>query len=279
MKKNTQNALVAGGLLFLLAAAAGYFGGGYFKLRGRMADVEARTERAEAEAAAQRAVLSVDSLLLLGDLAGARRAYEAQRDTGNSPDLIAPRLALLDTLVRMRDRLASGPSFLSVRDTVRVGEERAAAEARRVDSLNFALAKTQAQLDKLKGLVARKSFGEYLTFKNAKGTAVTYVGQVKGGEANGRGVALLSTGSRYEGEWRSNQRHGRGTFFWPDGQYYEGEYRDDRRHGQGTYHWPNGDKFVGGWRDDQRHGQGTFYNKKGEVIASGEWRNDELVDG
>ena len=65
--------------------------------------------------------------------------------------------------------------------------------------------------------------------------------------------------------------------YWPDGEYYEGSYLNDERSGIGTYTWPNGDKFIGEWARDMRNGEGIFYNKKGEVIAKGSWKNDELV--
>ena len=146
-----------------------------------------------------------------------------------------------------------------------------------LDSIGFALEKTKVKLAKAQRQIQQKASGEYLTFKTSKGSQLHYVGQVKQGKANGYGVAILSTGSRYEGEWKDNQRHGQGSFYWPDGEYYVGTYRNDKRSGEGTYFWPNGEKFVGRWADDERTGEGVFYGKKGDVVASGLWEEDELV--
>jgi hypothetical protein len=145
------------------------------------------------------------------------------------------------------------------------------------DSLSFALKKARVQLACMRKQLAEKSFGEYLTFTNSKGSQMHYVGQVKHGKANGYGVALLNTGSRYVGNWKDNQRSGEGTYYWADGEYYQGSYKNDRRHGEGTYFWPNGEKYVGHWKDDQRSGEGTFYGKDGNVIADGIWKDDKLA--
>lgn len=146
------------------------------------------------------------------------------------------------------------------------------------DSLNFALRKAEMRIRSLEGRLRQNSGGNYLTFESSRGSDVYYVGDVRGGRANGKGVALLSTGSRYQGEWRDNRRHGRGTFYWPDGAYYEGAYADDERDGQGTYHFPDGSVFVGDWEADLRNGEGVYYDKDGEVVARGIWDDDELVE-
>ena len=147
----------------------------------------------------------------------------------------------------------------------------------KLDSMAFALQKAEMFADKLQVQVDENTAGNYLTFKSIQGNSVYYVGDIQGGKANGTGVGLLSTGSRYEGEWKNNKKHGNGIFQWQDGALYNGEYRNDQRHGAGTYQWPNGERFVGGWEKDVRSGQGTFYDAKGKVVASGLWRDDELV--
>jgi len=145
------------------------------------------------------------------------------------------------------------------------------------DSLTFALEKSQLQIRNLKGRLKLNSGGNYLTFDSGEGNEVYYVGDVRDGKAHGRGVALLSSGSRYIGEWRENRRHGEGTFRWSDGAFYEGSFYDDQRDGSGTYHFPNGEKFIGDWENDLRNGQGIFYSKDGEIVAQGMWEDDELV--
>lgn len=147
----------------------------------------------------------------------------------------------------------------------------------RLDSMAFALQKAEMFADKLQVQVNENTAGNYLTFKSRKGNMVYYVGDIKEGKAHGVGVGLFSTGSRYEGQWFNNLKHGKGVFQWQDGATYDGAYKDDLRHGTGTYHWPDGQKFVGEWEKDVRSGQGTFYDAKGKMVATGLWRDDELV--
>ena len=146
------------------------------------------------------------------------------------------------------------------------------------DSLAFALEKAELQIRNLEKRISRNSGGNYLTFKSAQDNDIYYVGDVRGGRAEGNGVALFSTGSRYIGQWKNNQKHGDGRFLWKDGAYYEGEYLNNQRHGEGTYQFPDGSKYVGGWANDLRDGEGVFYDKKGKEMARGLWRQDELVE-
>ena len=170
-------------------------------------------------------------------------------------------------------RPVEGPGPASVR-SMDLEESRPA----QYDSLMFALQKADLQIRNLQGQLRRSSGGNYLTFDSRQGNQVYYVGEVRNGQANGRGVALLSSGSRYQGEWRDNMKHGLGEFHWPDGAWYEGEYENDERSGEGTYHFPGGEVFVGEWDGDLRNGEGIFYGPEGEVVAQGEWVDDELVE-
>ena len=145
------------------------------------------------------------------------------------------------------------------------------------DSLAFALKKANLKIKSLQQQVKKQTFGDYLVFESSKGSKMYYVGEIKEGKANGKGTALLETGSRYEGDWKDNMRHGDGTFYWKDGEYYIGEYKEDQRAGLGSYYWPNGEYFTGQWSNNKRNGEGTFYDKEGNVITKGVWKNDELV--
>lgn len=150
-------------------------------------------------------------------------------------------------------------------------------EVRKYDSINFALEKANLKIAYLVRQIEEKRNGEYLSFTTSKGKQLYYVGEVNNKKANGKGVAVLISGSRYEGQWKDNMRNGNGKFYWPDGQYYEGAYKDDKRHGTGTYYWPNGEKYTGHWENDQRNGQGTFFGKDDKVVA-GIWEKDKLLE-
>ena len=218
-----------------------------------------------------------------GNYSQALKAYEAQQDQveiSEGPG-IEMRVALVKELLRLRYEYqiaAMQADQLEEIDSIQSDMVDVPKNIMLTDSLSFALEKTKVQLNCLKKQLKNKSFGEYLTFTNSKGSQMHYVGQVKNGKANGYGVALLSTGSRYEGQWKDNMRHGQGTYYWSDGQHYIGQYQNDKRNGEGTYYWPNGEKYAGHWEDDERDGKGTFYAQDGEIVAQGTWEDDKLEE-
>ncbi len=188
---------------------------------------------------------------------------------------IAEKLLQLKTAKNpLQDSIVSKDSLDSIQTLRFSGLSR---ELKQYDSLSFALEKAKVQLASVRRQLQKKSFGEYLTFTNKKGSQMHYVGEVRHKKANGFGIALLNTGSRYEGEWKDNQRHGFGSFYWADGEYYVGNYMGDLRNGEGTYNWPNGEKYVGQWKDDKRNGYGIFYGADGDIVTQGTWEDDKLV--
>ena len=222
----------------------------------------------------------IDSLLLKGEYTEALSAYQKYADQVNDirfTRALQIRMNLARQLLHESTRQDEEKDTASTVIAVTFDQGVTPEEVRQFDSLNFALDKAHMQITYLEQRLKESTEGAYLTFTTSKGKQVHYVGQIKNKMAYGRGVALLSTGSRYEGQWKNNLRHGNGTFYWPDGQYYKGQYEDDKRHGLGTYHWPNGERFKGQWQNDQRNGEGTFFDDKGEVVAKGIWRDDELV--
>ena len=226
--------------------------------------------------------LHIDSLLSQGQF---REALKEQDQLVDGPETVQAsgihlRMAVIADLLRQRDALQAALETQKSEDSITtvVAEAAPAPGLREMDSLSFALEKAKLELAGLKRRLKEKSYGEYLTFNNEKGTLVYYVGQVKNGKANGYGIALLETGSRYEGEWKDNRRHGEGSFYWPDGQYYVGQYRNDRRNGNGAYFWPNGEKYVGDWKNDRRNGEGKFFDGGDQLVAQGTWKGDKLVE-
>ena len=268
-------------IVVLVSGLSIYYG---LKSHALQHELQARGEaQAELEGnlALQQRLQGADDLLMQGDYREALEAYEAQKV---QPDLkdnasIAMRVAVVRELMRLQyeNRMAAlqqGPQVTV--DSTQIQNLAIQSQLMQTDSLHFALEKARVQLACLKRQLKERSFGEYLTFTNTKGSQMHYVGQVKNGKANGFGVALLSTGSRYEGEWRDNQRHGEGKYFWADGEYYEGGFVNDKRNGEGTYHWPNGEKYTGHWKNDKRSGSGTFYGKEGKTLQ-GIWEEDQLA--
>jgi len=222
----------------------------------------------------------IDSLLLEGDYDSAIQSYHTSLDAQKENKMGIPlRIALAEKLLHDNDwQKSSQNNTENVVDTVAIQNMVSGDEIRKFDSINFTLEKTRVQLARIKKQLKNKSLGAYLKFKSKKGNQMHYVGQVKNGQANGFGIALLDTGSRYEGQWKNNQREGEGTFYWPDGEYYIGAYSNDKRSGFGTYYWPNGEKYAGEWKEDKRSGSGQFFGSDGDVVAGGEWNDDELIE-
>ena len=232
---------------------------------------------------AQRELREIDAMLIEGDYKEALQAYQEQYEQDEIRDgqSIEMRVALVKELLKLRyeNQLAAiQAAQLDEIDSIQADGIESAENIMLSDSLSFALEKAKVQLACLRKQLKEKSFGEYLTFTNSKGSKMHYVGQVKNGKANGYGVALLNTGSRYEGLWKDNMRHGNGTYYWSDGEYYVGQYKNDKRNGEGTYHWPNGEKYAGHWEDDERDVKGTFYGKDGGIVAAGTWDDDKLEE-
>lgn len=223
---------------------------------------------------------SIDSMLVDGNYNSALREYNFQLENklGNDSIGLQLRISLAENLKKWASKEKSRQDSLALAeiDSVQNREVASPTEIRQYDSLSFALEKSRVQLRTVQRQLKQKSFGQYLRFESQKGNQMHYVGQVKGGKANGYGIALLDTGSRYEGQWQNGQRHGEGTFYWPDGEYYVGSYLNDKRNGLGTYHWPNKEKYIGQWKDDKRNGEGTFYGEDGKVVTSGIWKEDKL---
>ncbi|XLS29739.1 MORN repeat-containing protein [Flavobacteriaceae bacterium M23B6Z8] len=217
-----------------------------------------------------------DSLLLEGNYKGALALYD-QLSESNQKNILLKQTTIR-RLLSLKAEVNTIKNQLSLQSNDSLTEQpRSEPSLLALDSLSFALEKSQLQLKSLKQQLQSKNFGQYITFKSSKGNRLHYVGQVKNNKANGYGIAIWDTGSRYEGQWKDNKRQGNGSFYWTDGEHYEGTYQNDLRSGQGTYYWPNGEKFVGQWQNDMREGQGTFYDADGDILTSGLWSNDELV--
>lgn len=279
-------------LLLLAGVAAVYYLNRATELEQRLVEGRARVAEQSARLANYARVDVGDSLLREGAYGEAVDLYRAlQSDTSwvlDSASLVsriahAERLeqvgATLDTLRQMwaRRPRPGAPNLAPLRPNAVARLPLEASNPNQYDSLRFALQKANMQVRNLESRLRSTSGGNYLTFTSRQDNEVYYVGDIKNGKANGRGVALFSSGSRYLGEWRDNTKHGIGEFHWLDGASYEGEYEADERSGRGTYHFPDGEVFVGEWEDDLRNGEGIFYDKEGEVITKGIWKDDELV--
>jgi hypothetical protein len=143
------------------------------------------------------------------------------------------------------------------------------------DSLNGEILLLKEELTIKDNKLGAKEKVEVLSFAGNKGVKIHYLGETEGGQANGGGVGVWSTGSIYRGDWKDNLRHGKGIFEWADGQKYEGEYVEGKRTGFGNYHWPSGERYEGEWKDDKRNGFGILYDMDGNIRFEGAWKDDK----
>lgn len=264
-------------LLILTISSTIYFAVKSSRLNKELNSVLVNQEEIKEEPQDHYQLMKIDSMLLTSSYIN---SYEESLKVKRENKMTVPlRIALVEQLLKDDENKTERKTITTrERDSLATPKINVVAELKETDSLNFALKKAKVQLARMRQQLKQKSYGEYLKFKNPKGSQMHYVGQIKNGKANGYGIALLNTGGRYQGEWKDNHRHGEGTYHWPDGEYYVGTYTNDKRNGFGTYYWPNGEKYAGQWREDKRNGSGKFYGTNGDIVTSGEWKNDKLVN-
>ncbi|MEM6633036.1 MAG: hypothetical protein AAF694_25420 [Bacteroidota bacterium] len=296
--KKQQKSFVLYALLALTTFSSGYFFVRSSELQDELAVLREQvdaSDESEKNTFLMRLV-SIDSLLLNEHYSEARKAYESLLQEIPKDDAFSTAVHLgmhnMRKLEGMRAKIHSLENEESYEIlTAKMAEQTREVDSissllavsrsirsRQYDSLTFALEKANIRSKSLKSQIAQLPQSNYLKFIDKDGMEVFYVGGVKDKLAYGKGVGLYSNGNRYEGEWKANERHGKGTFYWSDGEYYVGNYYQNERQGQGNYYWPNGDKFTGLWQHDKRNGIGTFYGKDGKTVASGNWKNNKLID-
>ena len=103
-----------------------------------------------------------------------------------------------------------------------------------------------------------------------------YIGEMKNGLRDGRGIMIFNFGDKYEGDWKNDKREGRGVFYFKDGSIYEGGYKNNRRDGFGVLYYKNGDRYEGGFKDGLFNGNGIFYYHNGDR-KMGDYLNDKPI--
>lgn len=75
-------------------------------------------------------------------------------------------------------------------------------------------------------------------------------------------------GTKYIGHIKCGKRNGKGLFYYNDGSYYEGYWRDNKMHGKGSLYYSNGSlAYDGNWYMDNFHGKGKIYNDRPKRIS------------
>ncbi len=122
------------------------------------------------------------------------------------------------------------------------------------------------------------SLGEEKVFSNG-----VYKGDLKKQESypyemvrHGIGEMKYSDGRIYVGKWEENIRIN-GKFIWQSGQIYEGIWQNDNVTGKGKMIYPSGFYYIGFFVDCKKDGHGIMYNKQGEIVAEGNWKQNEFT--
>lgn len=119
-------------------------------------------------------------------------------------------------------------------------------------------------------VVVDTTYTRDLHYRNSKGIAFSYTGQIVDGQPNGQGTGYYGNGT-YTGKYVNGLRQGEGTFETSDGKnYYKGTFNDDEYY-QGTLKLNTGVYFTGYFSGGQPY-NGAWYNADGSY-------NSDVTEG
>jgi hypothetical protein len=97
-----------------------------------------------------------------------------------------------------------------------------------------------------------------------------YVGEMKDGKPEGKGVYCDRPGFRYEGNWSAGQCDGTGRLQLPNGDEYRGSFSGGTAHGQGVYFQSHGEIHQGSFSYGFRDGTALITLANG-ISYSSQW--------
>ena len=103
-----------------------------------------------------------------------------------------------------------------------------------------------------------------------------YFGQVIDGLRQGRGRTQMQNGmTAYDGDYVDDRRDGFGVYYYKSGKLcYAGSWKQNRREGPGVaFSSHDGSVFVGRWQDNIPTGSGAAFDAEGNLIYTGEWKD------
>jgi len=75
-------------------------------------------------------------------------------------------------------------------------------------------------------------------------------------------------GNKYEGEIKNGQANGKGIKTYKDGRIHKGLFKDNKRHGEGILYRPDGTIFKGNYKNDAQDGLGINITKEGVELKA-----------
>jgi hypothetical protein len=117
--------------------------------------------------------------------------------------------------------------------------------------------------------------GRIENLKDAWGTTIDYVGEIKNKQPNGLGIAIYSNDFtlRYSGDFVNGQYSGKGVLLFKDGSFLSGNWKNGKLEGKGTNLNKEGDLYVGYFADGKKNGSGAFVYADNSLLM-GNMRND-----
>ena len=112
--------------------------------------------------------------------------------------------------------------------------------------------------------------------KNEKGK---YIGEIKNGKREGKGIFNFKNGDIYEGDWKNDKMDGKGIYYHKktDGtDRYEGDFRNDKRDGKGIVYFRDGNRYEGDFRNGRQEGKGVYYFNDGDRMM-GDYLNGDAI--
>jgi hypothetical protein len=102
--------------------------------------------------------------------------------------------------------------------------------------------------------------------KDANDNPFTYTGDVLNGKANGKGLAVYSSGDKYYGDFKNGIMNGRGIFLYTDKRAGVGSYVDGKLQGDIVYFSAEGILYVGAY-DEGFNGYAKIIKNDNTFIA------------
>ena len=112
--------------------------------------------------------------------------------------------------------------------------------------------------------------------KNEKGK---YVGEIKNGKREGKGIFNFKNGDIYEGDWKNDKMDGKGIYYHKktdETDRYEGDFRNDKRDGKGIIYFRDGNRYEGDFRNGRQEGKGVYYFNDGDRMM-GDYLNGDAI--
>lgn len=136
-----------------------------------------------------------------------------------------------------------------------------------------------------KGLSGEAQICDYIPLRVERGTkrivisaqeSYIYFGKVIDGLRQGRGRTQMQNGcTAYEGDYLDDKRDGFGAYYYKSGKIcYVGGWKANKREGVGvSYSSQDGSIFIGKWKDNIPTGSGAAFDADGRLIYTGEWKD------